>query len=644
MSEQKLSSPKINRAFFIIVSLLLVIYAVMLVRTAWAYDDVYITLRTIDNFVNGYGLTWNVSERVQAYTHPLWMFLIASIYVLTHESFLTVIFLSMVVSLAAMVVYVLGFADKNRAVIAGLLILIMSKFYVDFSTSGFENPLTHLLAILFAVVFLKRQASLSTLFYLSLLASLSLLNRMDTALLFAPALLYSFWQIRSVRAIGVLVSGMMPFILWEVFSLWYYGSLVPNTALAKLNNGISHWDLLAQGAHYLEGAFRGDRVLVLTIFTVIGLTLWRRGPTGWPLAAGVLGYILYVVYIGGCFIGGRFFTAPLLLSVILLTQYEKLFSGRKIYYVAGLTIVLGLTINGPPLLSGRDFGSDPGAWGFGYEIEDSRLLVFQSNGLCNNLGWQKEPSHYWVENGRRYRELKIPIAKEGGIGFVGYYGGRGTHIIDFLALADPLLARLPALKKNSWRPGHFRRAIPEGYPETVEQNKNLIKDPWLAAYYDTLSLIIKEPLFSPGRLSAICKLNLGGFDYLLEKAEPQIQSILFNDINRPLPRGIEWWHPDVTVVPEDGILIKLQHPVNFEKIEISFDSNDDYLISYKLGDKIIGESRLWNENTESTGLIYKTIDVPNDIYSVGYDAIKFLPNGSKGDCALGHISFETSGE
>ncbi len=43
-------------------------------------DDAYITLRTVDNFINGYGLTWNISERVQAYTHPLWMFLL-SIYI-----------------------------------------------------------------------------------------------------------------------------------------------------------------------------------------------------------------------------------------------------------------------------------------------------------------------------------------------------------------------------------------------------------------------------------------------------------------------------------------------------------------------------------------------------------------------------------
>ncbi|MFH1701261.1 MAG: hypothetical protein ABIE07_11825 [Candidatus Zixiibacteriota bacterium] len=642
---EKIATPSISRQTFkTIVALLLLIYAVMLVRTAWTYEDVYITLRTVDNFVNGYGLTWNVSERVQTYTHPLWMFLLSAIYLLTRESFLTVIFFSITVSLMAVLIYVLAFANKERAVIAGLLIFLMSKFFVDYSTPGFENPLTHLLAVLFAAVFLKRRHDRRTLFYLSLLMSLSLLNRMDTVLIFIPAVLYSFWHVRSVRAIGIIALGMTPFVLWEIFSLWYYGTPFPNTAYAKLNNGIPLWNLIIQGAYYLEGAFRGDRLMIITIIAAIGAAIWRRGRTGWPLAAGALAYIIYVVCIGGCFIGGRFLTAPFFMAVIILTQYGKLFSGRRIYYVAVLTIVLGLTIKGPPMLSGRDFGSDPYEWGFGHGIEDSRLLVFQDNGLYNKLGWQKESTHHWVENGRRNHELKIPVVIEGTIGFIGYYSGQGTHIIDFMGLADPFLAHLPAIKLNSWRPGHFRRIIPEGYLETIEQNKNLIKDPWLAAYYDSLCLVIKAPLCSPGRLSAIIKLNLGEYDYLLKNAAHPIKTISINDISTPVAEGTAWWHPDMTVVPQDGIIIKLEYPITFKKFMISIDNDDDYLIGYSLGDKIIGEYRLWNKKAGSAGLIYKIVNVPDSIYSVGYDAIRLVPAEPDNDCALGHISFDARGQ
>jgi hypothetical protein len=50
----------------------LLLYAVVVVWKAWVCDDAYITFKTVDNFVEGYGLRWNVLERVQVHTHPLW--------------------------------------------------------------------------------------------------------------------------------------------------------------------------------------------------------------------------------------------------------------------------------------------------------------------------------------------------------------------------------------------------------------------------------------------------------------------------------------------------------------------------------------------------------------------------------------------
>src|SRR5262245_48696025 len=73
--------PALSVAFFIVV----------LIRTAWLSDDAFITFRTVDNFIAGYGLRWNVAERVQTYTHPLWMLLVAGAYAITREMYLTVL-------------------------------------------------------------------------------------------------------------------------------------------------------------------------------------------------------------------------------------------------------------------------------------------------------------------------------------------------------------------------------------------------------------------------------------------------------------------------------------------------------------------------------------------------------------------------
>ena len=72
-------------------------FAACVVCAAWISDDAFITLRTIDNMLEGYGPRWNVIERVQTYTHPLWMLLTAGTCGLTGWFILTLIAQSVVV-------------------------------------------------------------------------------------------------------------------------------------------------------------------------------------------------------------------------------------------------------------------------------------------------------------------------------------------------------------------------------------------------------------------------------------------------------------------------------------------------------------------------------------------------------------------
>jgi arabinofuranosyltransferase len=75
-SEKDPSSDKLAGATVLRVVALLVC-ALVLFRHAWVSDDAFITLRTVRNLLQGDGLRWNLNERVQGYTHPLWMFLLA---------------------------------------------------------------------------------------------------------------------------------------------------------------------------------------------------------------------------------------------------------------------------------------------------------------------------------------------------------------------------------------------------------------------------------------------------------------------------------------------------------------------------------------------------------------------------------------
>ena len=123
-------------------------YLVVVLRAAWVSDDAYITLRTVDNFVNGNGLTWNIGERVQTYTHPLWMFLLSIPYLFTREAFYTTIATS--VSASALAVLIAAGGIKKSAALPFFFgLCFLSRAFVDYSTSGLEQPLTYLLLSLF---------------------------------------------------------------------------------------------------------------------------------------------------------------------------------------------------------------------------------------------------------------------------------------------------------------------------------------------------------------------------------------------------------------------------------------------------------------------------------------------------------------
>jgi arabinofuranosyltransferase len=132
-----------------------------------------------------------------------------------------------------------------------------------------------------------------------------------------------------------------------------------------------------------------------------------------------------------------------------------------------------------------------------------------------------EPIFVWVDYGKQAKAQGLTYSKFPNIGFYGYYAGRQCFILDELALCDPLLARLPAIKP--WRIGHFKREIPKGYEETLQSGINKIEDTNLAKYYDKILLITRGDLFSSERLKAIWKINTGQYGYLIDKYNDSIK-------------------------------------------------------------------------------------------------------------------------
>lgn len=503
----------------LITLLLLLLFVAILARNSWLNDDAYISFRTVDNFVNGYGLTWNTDERVQAYTHPLWLFVLSAAYSLTHEIYYTSQWLSIFIATATLAFVMWRIAPDWATAVLILLLLTFSKAFVDFSTSGLENPLSHLLlALFFYLYFHPSPPTRQRLFWLIFLANLGLLTRLDLLFLYLPPLLWAIWQARQQRPLLPILLGCLPMLSWELFSLIYYGFPFPNTAYAKaLATGIPASALAKQGLLYLQNSLKWDPLTLLTIaaaFITLIIRVARSSFSATVLPAlatalGLLAYLLYIVKIGGDFMSGRFLTAPLLTAVILLTQAKLPINKWSGATAVLLILSLGLLGKEPPPLSGPDFGRRPHDTDNIRDghIADERLYYYPYTGLLN----PERQLHPWHEQGQFIHENGPLVLEHGNIGFLGFHAGPQVHIIDRNALADPLLARLPIQDPQNWRIGHFRRQVPAGYTESFFTGQNLIQPPELALYYDKLALLIRGDIWAKERWQEIWKFNTGHY-------------------------------------------------------------------------------------------------------------------------------------
>jgi len=478
------------------------LFLLIVIRIAWMSDDAYISLRTVWNFTHGYGLTWNPVERVQAYTHPLWLFLLAGVHAISGEMYLSVLMVSILCSTLAVALVLWRLALRLPQAIAFVALLLCSQAVLDYTTSGLENPLSFLLAATFCWLWLAPAEQQRPLFPLFLVGCLLTLNRLDLVLLVFPALACLLWQQRSWRNLGLASLALLPLLAWEAFSLIYYGVPFPNTYYAKLSTGIPAAEYRLQGLLYLvDLATHDPGTLALVLF---GIGTAFGGDARRPLALGLLLYLAYVISAGGDFMQGRFLSVSAFIAAILLTAERRrdgvqTFNDKAMLGSVALIAVLAasrlISIEGPdPLI--RASG-----------VANERQYYAASTSLSSHSRDRPVPyNHPWGELGKSMRQRPPErIFEAGVIGFMGYAAGPTVQLVDHHALSDAFLARLPCMRP--WRIGHFKRAFPDGYLASLRSGENRIADPALRPLYDDVRLVTRGELFSVERWAAIGRLN-----------------------------------------------------------------------------------------------------------------------------------------
>ena len=504
----------------------LIIAITIFLKNAWVTEDSYILFRSIEQLFAGNGPVWNPHDRVQVYTSPLWYLILSAVRLLSSNSFLNVIFTSLAFWLGT--VLALKAIFKNTLILLiSVLFLTASTAFFDYTSSGLENGLAYFIISLYIYFYLECYKAetnnlTSTIKIILALYGLIICVRHDLALLLFPSTIFViFYHSTALSIKQWLLYGWIafaPFIIYSLFSLLYYGFPLPNTAYAKLYTGIDKFTLLKQSIQYFYSSLKYDSITLIIISIALIINMFKTSEKHLQfLSYGIILNLLYVCYVGGDFMQGRFFSYAYLVSIILilvrftLVQNSKYRNSSIVALCCYLIFYPHTPFNSP--ITYKNFSISEG-------IADERGYYARMLSLYSYINRDKStptfPNHPWAEKGVELKESQNRVVLMEQIGVFGYYAGTEKIIIDPLAISDPLLARIPV--SSEWRIGHFRRQLPAGYFESIVNNDEIIANPQLNEYYKKLKILTQDKnLFSEERLKTILLFNIGFYNHLLAK-------------------------------------------------------------------------------------------------------------------------------
>ena len=482
-------------------------FGAIAVRLAWMADDGAITARVIANTLAGYGPNYNITERAQAFTHPLWFWLNVLAARITGDILITMLLVG--VLCAATALYIIG-RDRHWVVVVAITALAMSTYALtEYAASGLENPLSWLLI---AVMWRGARSGHPT--AMAVGAGLLLFTRLDLALVAVPFV--AVWLLRADTSLAVrlrvVIITVAPALVWLAFSWVYYGSPLPETAYSKLNIAIPTREVLGQGVRYAFDLTRHDPLAGLLIGAALGLlaSSWLSRETKVLVLGGIGLYGCYVLYIGGDFMSGRFWTVSIFVALIAVgdalhqavVRVSETELTTRITTIGVGAIVLPLLL-APP--AGLPMFRDPFS-PTSRAVQDLRV----NDGIADEwafyldrtrsqgfLQWlAQDPYNSGLEQMRTAVESWKPDqvvtsigVQCGEVGRSALTSGPTVHWVVPCALSDPLLARTEfEASEQNWRVGHYDRPIPPGYFEALATGTDASLPPETRPLFNEVSL------------------------------------------------------------------------------------------------------------------------------------------------------------
>lgn len=427
-------------------------------------DDAFISYRYARNLAHGHGLVFIPGQRVEGYTNFLWTVLLS---IPERLGWSTPVFgqalgmLAFVVALLLMNRFTARFLPDRGQQLLALLVLCTNMTFLAYATSGMETMLQTTLLLGMATLLLPAAGGAPDRIMpwgaAGLLGGLALLTRLDSAVLVVAVAVVAVVSAHRagadgerslVRLLGQLatsaVVAAVVVVPWLVWKQHYYGSVIPNTFVAK--SGAHLLTRVAYGLLYLVAFFLSYGAFLLVPRL---LDTWRDRDHLRRLAPAVAVSATWCAYV--CWVGADFmefrFMVPIMpyLAVIGAVVIDPITRWTR-WLIATLLLMSVLhrvvPVPGIPVMSIATLNQS---------VRPDELPAFGQN-LAR-----------WFATDDL---ADAPVLATTTLGAIGY--GSDLHVIDMVGLTNPEIAR-NGIPEAHYYPGHVRIAsIPQLWDAGVD--------------------------------------------------------------------------------------------------------------------------------------------------------------------------------
>ncbi|UKB86116.1 hypothetical protein LF887_10965 [Chryseobacterium sp. MEBOG06] len=270
-------------------------------------DDSLISLRYVQRFIEGKGLTWNDGQPVEGYSNLLWILGVSVFGKLGMDLILAARVLGILCSLGTLGSILYYFKNQNikkEYVFLAVILLVTTPCFPVWAVGGLEQPLYGLLLTLILIEVSKiiNDKNFNTIYLLSFWLGLLAITRPDGFLftiLTAGFLLACYGKNKHQFIRIGLATAIIPtlFLLGQLaFRYRFYGEIVPNTALVKVKVTMHH---VLRGGFYNFKAFSGTLLLSGLGLAALYYLLRKKRLFGYYLLLLTVSWVGYVTLVGG---------------------------------------------------------------------------------------------------------------------------------------------------------------------------------------------------------------------------------------------------------------------------------------------------------------------------------------------------------